>query len=102
MQVDFGYFDNTLTVSMNGELDEYSAKNARSEIDDRITFSNMNIVIFDLSGLTFMDSTGIGVLIGRYKLLKSRGIAVFIKSPTRNVDKVLSLTGIYEIMPKIN
>ena len=47
-----------------------------------------------------MDSTGIGLLIGRYKRLKPRGVAIFLKSPTAAVDRVLGLSGIYEIMTK--
>ena len=49
-----------------------------------------------------MDSTGIGMLIGRYKALKSMRIPLLISSPQNAVDKLLSLSGIYEIMPKIN
>ena len=48
-----------------------------------------------------MDSTGIGVLIGRYKLVKDKGVPIFISSPNKQVDKIFSMTGIYNIMPKI-
>ena len=54
----------------------------------------------DMSELSFMDSTGVGVLIGRYKRLKPRGVAIFLQSPTAAVDRVLGLSGIYEIMTK--
>ena len=47
-----------------------------------------------------MDSTGIGVLIGRYKRLKPRGIPIYIQSPTPIVDRILGLSGMYEIMIK--
>lgn len=102
MQVEFFEKNNKILISLGGELDEHEATNVRKCLDDRLINSNCNIVIFDLEKLTFMDSTGIGVLIGRYKLLKQRGISAFIKSPRTNVDKVLNLTGIYAIMPKID
>lgn len=47
-----------------------------------------------------MDSTGIGVLIGRYKRLKAKGVPIFLQSPTPAVDRVLGISGIYDIMIK--
>ena len=48
-----------------------------------------------------MDSTGIGVLVGRYKKFCNKPVAFFIKEPNATVDKILRLSGIYSIMPKI-
>ena len=62
---------------------------------------NIKCVIFNFSKTTFMDSTGIGVLLGRYKLLKKIGIPVYIQSPSVSINKILQISGIYEIMPKI-
>ena len=64
-----------------------------------VYFVNRGVEV-NASELSFMDSTGIGVLIGRYKRLKPRGVAIFLKSPTAAVDRVLGLSGIYEIMTK--
>jgi len=49
-----------------------------------------------------MDSTGIGVLLGRYNKFIKRDIALFIKNPQKHVDRILKMTGIYELMPKIS
>ena len=57
--------------------------------------------VMELSGLNFMDSTGIGVLLGRYKKLSNLGIPILIANPNKSVDKILTLSGIYKIMPKI-
>jgi len=90
-----------LTVYIYGEVDEFSALSAK-EILDKIIYKHLNSekVIFDLSGLTFMDSTGIGLLIGRYKKLKSFNIPSYITGASAPAEKVLSLSGIYKIMPK--
>ena len=48
-----------------------------------------------------MDSTGIGFLMGRYKKLSRYGIGMAIEAPDRNADKILSMSGIYSLMPKI-
>ena len=48
-----------------------------------------------------MDSTGIGVLIGRYKRLKNRNVSIYVKNPTPTVDKIFKMSGLYEIMPRV-
>ena len=94
-------YDNTLYINIVGDLDEHNAVNVRKDIDNLIKFENYKQIIIDLSELDFMDSTGIGVLIGRYKLVKDKGVPIFISSPNKQVDKIFSMTGIYNIMPKI-
>lgn len=90
-----------LTVYVYGELDEYSASNAKN-ILDKIISENTNAerVIFDLSGLSFMDSTGIGLLIGRYKKLKKINVPSYITGASLSAEKVLEISGLYNIMPK--
>ena len=61
-----------------------------------------NQVIIDLSELDFMDSTGIGVMLGRYKKLKSKNKPIFICNPSTHAEKIFKMTGLYEIMPKIS
>ena len=94
-------YDNTLYINIVGDLDEHNAVNVRKDIDNLIKYENYKQIIIDLSELDFMDSTGIGVLIGRYKLVKDKGVPIFISSPNKQVDKIFSMTGIYNIMPKI-
>ena len=88
---------------MYGELDECSASNAKM-ILDKVLFDNLCIskVVFDLSGLSFMDSTGIGVLVGRYKKLKDKNIPIFICNPSNHAERIFKMTGLYDIMSRIN
>ncbi len=90
-----------LTIYIYGELDEYSASGAKS-ILDRLLQDNLNAnkVVFDLSGLSFMDSTGIGLLIGRYKKLKQFSVPSYIAGASVATEKVIELAGLYKIMPK--
>ena len=57
--------------------------------------------MFDLGNVSFMDSTGIGFLIGRYKKLMRYGIPMYITNPNLTADKILSLSGVYTLIPKI-
>lgn len=91
-----------LYIFLSGELDEYTAKRAKTEIENAIKYSeNIKSVVFDFSQTGFMDSTGIGVLLGRYRVLKKIGVPIYIQNPSVGVNKVLQISGIYEIMPKI-
>ena len=91
----------SLTVYVYGELDEYTASKTKDYLD-KILLSNLNSskVIFNLSGLTFMDSTGIGLLIGRYKKLKQLNIPSYIAGASVATEKVIEIAGLYGIMPK--
>ena len=88
-------------VGISGELDESMAKQARETLDAIIDEGKMRKVVFDMSELAFMDSTGIGVILGRFKKLKALGIPLMIANPSKVVDKLLNLSGIYQYMPKV-
>ena len=91
-----------LYIYLFGELDEHSAREGKEEIDELIdSNSDIGNVVFNFSHLSFMDSTGIGVLLGRYRKLKKYKIPAYIQSPSVSINKILQISGIYEIMPKI-
>lgn len=94
--------DTTLYVGLSGELDESSAVYIRNKLDDLFAKTKMKKVVIEMSELIFMDSTGIGVLLGRYKKLKAQGIPIYIANPAKSIDKILTLSGIYGIMPKVD
>lgn len=91
-----------LIFYFNGELDESTAEYSRKRLDLKIDSANFECVVFDFSMLNFMDSTGIGILIGRYKKLAKRNINAYIQNTCVQVEKVLRMTGIYDIMPKLS
>lgn len=88
-----------LVCSLQGELDHHSAAYVREELEGRFSASGMRNLIFDLSRLRFMDSSGLGILIGRYKTVSALGGQTRIAAPSKEADKLLSLAGIYKIIP---
>ncbi len=88
-------------VLLCGELDEHSANYTRITLDDMFDKPTFKKIIIDLSELDFMDSTGIGVLIGRYKRMKDKNIPIFIANPSSHAERIFKITGLYDIMPKI-
>ncbi len=91
-----------LYVLLKGELDEHSASYTHETLDKLFTNDKIKQVILDLSQLDFMDSTGIGVFFGRYKKLAGRGIPLFVANPSTQADKILKMSGIYQIVKKIS
>jgi len=90
-----------LYIMLSGELDEYTANYTRDAMDGLISGNKFNKLVIDMGELDFMDSTGIGVLIGRYKKLKSRNIYMYVINPTSHIEKIFQMSGLYEIIPKI-
>ena len=102
MDVKYKINDDILYVMLIGELDEYSASYIREHLDNTFENNKFSSVVFEMSDLEFMDSTGIGVLIGRYKKLKKRNKSIYISNPSNAIEKIFNMSGIYEIMPKIS
>ncbi len=93
---------NTLYIFLSGDLDEYGARLVRGTVDSAIeAHLSCDRVVLDLSGVPFMDSTGIGFLIGRYKRLHRAGTPLFVQAPTPAADRILSMGGLYTIIPKL-
>lgn len=101
MKISHKLVANILYVNISGELDESTANYTRDTLESIFERYKMSKVVMDLSKLDFMDSTGIGVLIGRFKKLKSMQVGLCLANPSKVVDKVLTLSGIYQLMPKV-
>ncbi len=102
MQIQAEYKNGILYMRLSGEMDEHNASQARSSADrlaERYAMSERAIV--DLGGVSFMDSTGIGFLIGRYKRFRRYGIPMYVTNPSQSTDKILEMSGVYTLMPKL-
>lgn len=84
----------TIIVKINAELDHHSATEIRKAVDSRLKNSNAVNVIFDFSRVNFMDSSGIGVIMGRYKLCRILGGKVIIFGLKKNVKRIIEMSGI--------
>ncbi|MDF2821631.1 MAG: spoIIAA [Clostridiales bacterium] len=100
MTLEFEQLDRNLVVKLKGELDHHSAEIVREKIDRSIDRGGIKNLIFDCSKMDFMDSSGLGVMMGRFKKLKSMGGQVVISGINPNIDRVFKLSGIYKIISK--
>ena len=102
MEIDVKAAAGTLYIYLNGELDEHSAPAARARADAAIdAHASADKVVIDLAGVRFADSAAIGFLLGRYKKLKRYGTPLYVRSVPAAADKVLSVGGLYALIPKI-
>lgn len=90
--------NNCLIVSLKGELDHHSAENTRQKIDRYFLEKNLNNIVLDLRGLTFMDSSGIGLIMGRYKNTVERKGKLVIVNDNSRVDRILKMSGLLKII----
>ena len=103
MQVKNRIHKNVLYISLDGELDEHTAEYTRINLDNAmLSQPSIAQIVIDLANLRFMDSTGIGVLIGRYKKMKDRNVPIYISNPSTQAERIFKMTGLYSIMPKIS
>ncbi len=98
MELRMEYIGTTLVAKLNGEIDQSCAGEIRSALDREIQQRNIRNLILDFGGVSFMDSSGIGVIVGRYKLMQARGGKIMIIRPQPQVDKILELSGLKKIM----
>lgn len=88
-----------LTLKITEEIDEHTTEKIRRKIDNEITRFLPRKVIFDFSNVTFMDSAGIGMLLGRYKLVRMLGGSLEIININRQIKKLFEMSGILKIIP---
>ena len=103
MKMDAECRNKILYIRLQGEMDEHGAAALRRETDKLIDYHSVNAekAVFDLQGISFMDSTGIGFLIGRYKKFSRYGIPVYVTNLSIGTDRILQMSGVYTIIPKI-
>ena len=99
MNTEFKEMDKLLCIQITEEIDHHTTEKLRRKMDYEITRFMPRKVVFDFSKVTFMDSAGIGLLIGRYKLVKLLGGTTEISHCNKSVSKILEMSGILKIIP---
>ncbi len=98
MNIQFIETTSVLTIKLKGELDQHSADEARVLIDKKNKNENFNKLVIDLKGLDFIDSSGIGFVIGRYKVIRKRKGEIEIVNAGKKIRKILDMSGIGKII----
>ena len=93
--------DKQLIFKMDEEIDECTAQKIRRKLDNEIERHMPKEVIFDFNNVSFMDSAGIGLIIGRYKLANMLGGKVQVANMAMPVRKIFEMSGLQKIIPEI-
>ena len=97
MSVQTDFKNETLYCDLEGEIDHHTALPIRLHIDEKIEICRPKTLILDFSDVTFMDSSGIGLVMGRYKLLSELGGDLEVTGLSNNSYKVMRLAGLDRI-----
>ncbi len=86
-----------VTACLIGEIDHHGAGRLREEIDEMLKRVRPEVLVLDFRDVTFMDSSGIGLVMGRYRLIREWDGAVEIHNPSPSIKKVMRLAGLDRI-----
>ena len=92
-QVSYEEKEDALVVHIGGEIDHHSAVEVRTEVDARIIAASPEKVLLELSAVDFMDSSGLGLIMGRFALIKKYGGTLALLDPSPAVMKMIKLAG---------
>lgn len=101
MKIDSKNYGGKLTIYVYGDIDEHSAVSFRTYLDKVIDDEKFGAMIINMSEVDFMDSTGIGVILGRYKKLKKLGLPMYVEELNTQIDKVFRVSGLYQIIKAV-
>ena len=91
----------TLMIEIEGDVDHHTAKYIRSEIDKAIFYYRPKVALLNVGNVDFMDSSGLGLILGRYTSVREVGGILKIVNPSRDIEKILALAGIERLIPII-
>lgn len=97
MQLEMSFSPESMTVFLEGEIDHHIAKRMRNEIDEMLDRQRPKTLVLDFRSVTFMDSSGIGLIMGRYKKLQIWNGALEVVNVSHNILKVMRLAGLEKI-----
>ncbi len=102
MEVKYFNQSRLLLIKITEEIDECKVKELRRRLDYEIERFCPKRVVFDFNCVSFMDSSGIGLLIGRYKQAAMFGGKTELTNLTQNVKKIFEMSGILRLIPEVN
>ena len=97
MAVEINVTGEVVTARLSGEIDHHSARAMREEIDNAVELNMPTLLVLDFKDVSFMDSSGIGLVMGRYRTLSKSGAELHITGASPQIHKMLKLAGIEKL-----
>ena len=89
--------NNSIYALLEGDIDHHSAKSIREKIDEEIEKNRPNLLTLDFGKVNFMDSSGIGLILGRYKLMKFLNGNIEIINASPRIERIIKLSGLCKL-----
>ena len=99
MESKFYEEDKLLVLKITEEIDDHNVQKIRGRADYEIERYMPKKVIFDFNSVTFMDSAGIGLIIGRYKFSNMIGAKLEVANLSKNIQRIFDMSGILKLIP---
>ena len=97
MEIIYELQGNTLIAELYGELDHHASEKIRNDIDEMMRIYDAKHLIFDFGRVNFMDSAGIGIILGRYRKLEPQGGQVLIAGCSQKIHTILHMAGVFSV-----
>ena len=94
--------DKLLILKITDEIDDHNVQNIRRKADYEMERYMPKRVVFDFDSVTFMDSAGIGLIIGRYKFANMIGAKLELSNLTQSVRRIFDMSGILKLIPTVD
>lgn len=91
--------DKLIVFKITDEIDDHSVQMIRRRVDYEIERYMPRKIVFDFNSVTFMDSAGIGLIIGRYKFAKMLGASLELRNLGASIRKIFEMSGILKLIP---
>ena len=91
-----------VTIWLSGELDHHAARSLREQIDGAVDRTGAKRLRLDFEGVTFMDSSGIGLVMGRYRLMQLAGGRLSVTGASERIQKIMRLAGLDRLLSLIH
>ncbi|MBR5314598.1 MAG: anti-sigma factor antagonist [Clostridia bacterium] len=99
MNTHIEYSNKCLYIRLKGDIDHHSAKDIREDIDRSLYKYTPETVIIDLSAVDFMDSSGLGLILGRYTKINILGGILKVANPSPKIEEILLMAGADKLIP---
>ncbi len=91
-----------IKVNLKGEIDHHAALVIRQNVDDYIEKHKIKKVLFNFNDVSFMDSSGVGMIIGRYKKLQNAGGRIGVINLTPRIERIFQMSGLFSLINYFN
>jgi len=95
------YLEDTVIAEIGGEIDHHRAVSVRSQIDEALFKQMPKKLIIDIGKVDFMDSSGLGLIMGRLAKAKEIGASLILRNPSARVTRMLKMAGLDRVIPTI-